>query len=277
MLRAGFGVCIASLLSNGCPSNSSGTQATPSVLPVGRSQPAMTSSAPSKPKTHCYIGILTKNVPRAHGDTKDYCADDIHYQGANYRLGRINVFGLKSRRSAGYIHLEATRHDNLLRALKVQGKCPEASPFPIQARSDWDHEDGGYFTTKDRLRRASYFRAVSAKDLELVEVEAPKFSSKGIKRGGQPRDPGAQISLRLNNPLSFGWSGLKVVVHYEGGKGKPMPVYVEHNLPPLAPGVGATHRYPAAVQRGAAWYHFASVSLEGQSGGCEFVSSTNRR
>jgi hypothetical protein len=174
-----------------------------------------------------------------------------------------------------YVQLHAVHHENLLGALEKRGACPEDQPFPVQARGDWGPEEGSYFTSTERLREAGYLRATSVRAIALVAVEVPERAV-GRKHGA-PSGPVGEVSVRIDNPFDVVLGGLSLVVHYEGGRGKPMPVYETAALDEVAPGKAIRITRPAAVERDGAWYHYASVSLEGSSGGCTFLSSTYRR
>lgn len=174
---------------------------------------------------HAFVGALREN---RHGDEmqpSDYCLDDgMQYQGARWRLGRINVFGLDAELSAlarsQAVIVYGREEAPLLSVLQKVGPCPDEELPVMQMRSDWIADEGGYRTTRARLQELTYIQGQAALAVTLYEVIAADER---------------ELRLRVHNPFDAPYSEMSLIAHYEGGPGKPMPHY-DSQLVQLAAG-----------------------------------------
>ncbi len=263
-----------------------GHQAEP-PRPATASPEAPQSSVSRTPASgQCFVGRLAANKKTDHINPGGYCLDGTYYRGAPFRVSRINLFGsddLDDDWHGRYVQVEAKLKDNLIGRLQVEGSCDDGDLFPVQARDDWAPAEGSTLTTPERLAQARYLEASSRPRLiDLVTVEAHPEPSRRHKHWAPPEDESAQVIVTVHNPFDFELRGLQLIVHYEGGPGKPMPHYETVDIDPLAPGGSFTSRRPAAIEKLShrkepAWWHFSSVAVEGSSGPCVFLPATLRR
>jgi len=276
----------AGLLAACQPSEPASPGQPPTVTVPSAQAGGETRRAAPRASNHCFVGQLGANEKMDHVRPADFCVDGQHYVGAAYRLSRLNLFGvdaLPSEWLGEYVMVSAVRRANLASRLEPTGPCPAGEPFPIQARDDWAPEEGSYLTTTERLSQADYLEVTGEpRLLSLLSVQRPPPEKRGRKRGASPSDPSAEVVALLSNPLDEPLEALRVVFHYEGGPGKPMPHYDSVPVRRLLPGRKTTLRRPASIERPTrggetAWWHFESVALEGRAGGCEMLPSTYRR
>jgi hypothetical protein len=222
------------------------------------------------------VGLLRRNHPRDATGPSEYCLDDgVHYAGAPARVGDVNVFATAFESHVGkHVLLRGRRESSLLAALTEIGPCPEPSGEEhAQMRSDWVSPEGGFRTTRDKLRKLEYFKDVTILLLDLGAV----ISSDD-----------ATTVIELRNPFAAPLDGLSARAHYEGGPGKPMPYFNPVALR-IPPGGRQRVELPTSVERGPAgaasgdprgvyWLH--SIDLEGRLGALEVevsVGSLPRR
>jgi hypothetical protein len=199
------------------------------------------------------IGTLQLAESGHPGHPADYCLEDgKRWQGADFRMMDAPVFGLlRSKRvsdMAGEVVLVAAeRKDDITTQIVDEGPCPEGYGEPwrmMQWRDDWTAPEGrrlyrsgpGATDTAPwshaRLKTLSYFQTEGwVEPLEVVQVEV--IDKKG----------GSVAAVTLHNPLNAPLT-LPVVLHYEGGPGKPTPRYeqVQVNVKP-----GERHTFTAPL------------------------------
>lgn len=282
------GLGFALLASCGTHSPDVSTSSAPTV-DIGPASAATSAerAAPEAGPARCFVGRLRQNAKMDHFHPADFCVDGRHFEGASYRLSRLNLFGVEALPAdwlGQYVMVPAVRRENLASRLRETGPCPEGEPFPIQARSDWSPEEGGYLTRLERLAQADYLDAEGdPKLVSLMNVQRPEPPKRGRKRGApEPSRHDAEVVVEIENTLEVPLEGLRLAFHYEGGPRKPMPHYDVVPVRRLAPRARQTLRRPAAVERPigggeTSWWHFESVSLEGRAGDCEILPSTFRR
>lgn len=210
------------------------------------------------------VGVWRLNHAVSMTNPGRYCLeDDRLYLGAPARVGDLNVFTRQSANDfAGQLVLvRGNQEGSLLSALVEQGPCPklDVDPEHIQMRSDWVAREGGYRTTKAKLRELPFFRATRVVALDL-----------GSKRD----ERGDRVQFAIKNPFTVSMNGLEAVAHYEGGPGKPMPRFEPITLV-LPPGATQIVDLAARVEAGPAGadsgeprgvYVLATVDLRGKLG-----------
>jgi len=235
--------------------------------------------------SNCHIGRITGNIAFDTSVPSNYCLHDRLYMGAGARIGRINLFrrpplGAEVRRGMGMV--SADLRSNLFARLAPAGGCPKFQPKIYQFRDDWYADEGGYQnTTAERLKGAQYLEMTGEiTPVQLLEYTPPKYKSRRSRAGDHEKTPPLIVTVR--NPFKTALNGLVLVIHYEGGRHKPMPHYEEVSLN-LQPGEEvqktiAIHKPLSAGKAGeTGWWRFASASLEGSAGGCTFWPTTFRR
>jgi hypothetical protein len=284
--RPGLALAGLAALAVGChPTDApAGGPSTPAVSSERGPSPTPAPSPAPSPRSGCFVGTLGANAPLDLVAPDGYCVAGTYYPGARYRVGRLNLFGageLPDAQVGRIVVVQAERRSDLGARLEASGPCPEGEPLPIQARSDWAPEEGGYRTTEERLRTASYLVQIAApRVVELLSVVAPP--AKGL-RPTPPVGPPEKVRVGVRNPFDFPLEGLRLVLHYEGGSGKPMPRYETVALPRLLPGESFELAQPERVEAAAVpggtsgWFVWTSAQIEGKSGGCEFLPSGYRR
>lgn len=234
----------------------------------------------------CTVGKITANKPINDFRPGGYCVDKVYYRGAPVRIGRSNLFGARfgANLAGKLVVLSTKRHSDLAKRLTRVGPCSDEQPFPIQFRGDWMADEGGYNNQLAKLAEASYLEALTQPTaLNMLEVKQPDEAAKsGRKSGSRPVSIG-QVKIAVRNPFDQPLSGLDLIIHYEGGPGKPMPFYETRKLN-LKPGQRLELQFPTAIEREikrgdqrSAWWKFSSATLAGQAGGCTFLPSTYRR
>lgn len=172
------------------------------------------------------IARLTVNQKLSPMFPSEYCLDDGNlYQGAAFRLGKVNVFGvdaeLAALKNASLVAVIGETKKGLDTQLKKLGPCPDGyEPEMVQMRSDWVPPEGGPRTTRATLAALPYQEGKQVIAVEMAEVVASDETS---------------VRVRITNPFTLPLAGLRFVAHYEGGRGKPMASYEARELP-LGPG-----------------------------------------
>lgn len=187
-----------------------------------------------------HVGRFAKNERLSPMYPSEYCLDDGKlWQGANYRLGKLNVFGVDDDIAAiegtNLIAVFGEKKPNLDSRVRELGSCPNPyEPIMVQMRSDWAPLEGGPNTTHRRLSEIRYIEGRSVQSVNMSEVL-------------EGDDKYAE--LRIRNPFDMKMAGLTVEAHYEGGPGKPMPTMVEQLLA-LEPGEWTVVRLPRTLGDG---------------------------
>lgn len=212
-----------------------------------------------------HVGYLIANVEGSMEAPARYCLEDgAQYQGAPYRLGRVNVFvtgAVPGQALNGPALVYGRRQTGLLRKLTRLGPCParDKAAEP-QMRSDWvaDEADWQGRSTRARLERADYIEAVAVYPLPMVAA----------RRGGE-----AALQLTLTNPFDQPLPAeATFALYYEGGPKKPMPRFDAQPRRELAPGGTQTFAValpkPAAapLKPGSGRWSFRGYQLKGRVG-----------
>ena len=178
--------------------------------------------------------------------------------------------------------VSATQHDHLFKRLNQKEACPEREIPVVQFRSDWYADEGGYENTRQQLSEAKFLEMTGViTPLSFMQIDDPRPAHKQRRRRRPTAGAIENVTIRLTNPLSVPLDGLTLVLHYEGGAGKPMPHYVTIPLS-LKPGETANQDVPVYIikdyknGRSSSW-GFRNATLEGEAGGCTFWPSTYRR
>jgi hypothetical protein len=248
--------------------------------PVVVTSPGLISMVPN-----CQIGRITANIAFDTSVPNSYCIDDRIYMGAAVRIGRINLFRRPPAEAGvriGTAMVSAQLKANLFNRLTPGGGCPKFQPKVYQFRDDWYADEGGYeSTTIERLKGAKYLEATGGiTPVELLQYTIPKRERKHRKPVEVKKS--APVAITLRNPFKTALNGLTLVLHYEGGRHKPMPRYEEVvvNLEPgqqMVKTVAIHKALPAGKNHETGWWRFVAASLEGTAGGCTFWPTTHRR
>ena len=170
--------------------------------------------------------------------------------------------------------VSAIKKSNLWAKLKAQGPCPKHESPIMQFRSDWYADEGGYnTTTKQRLTSAFYFEMDGTFiPLDILQVTVPPSLKKYVRRRSKPIT--TPVVIKIYNPLNVPFNDVKLVLHYEGGSGKPMPHY--ERIPIfLKAGEQQIKKVPAKIQKtyknkNKANWIFHSATLKGKAAHCQF-------
>ncbi len=178
-----------------------------------------------------FVGLLRRNRPADQIAPSEYCLDDGKlWRGSDYRLGRINVFGVAAgeiQTGGDPVAVYAVRRPSLDAALVEVGPCPEgygAEADRIQMRSDWVCDEGGFRTSHEKLATVPYLEASA---VEVVRLHRIVDQSDTTTR------------IELHNPFAVALEPIALRLHYEGGPGKPMPTFVAVDPPRLPAGGSA--------------------------------------
>ena len=214
--------------------------------------------------THILIGTMVKNEPRDIWAPSEYCLEEEGnlYQGFDYRLGDTNLVfpsGIEPEKFAHepVVIIEGHYEADLTRHIKKIGKCdPDTFVIHMQMRGDWGNPESGSaqgLTTRARLKELSWFQVVRVEAEKFVSYEAQYVDSVPEK-----------LSLTFTNIFADPLPEVPFSLHYEGGLGKPMPVYIDEKIPALAPGESHTHTLPVVHSKGTdpiSHYVFSSLEL----------------
>ncbi|PIV98303.1 MAG: hypothetical protein COW42_15460 [Deltaproteobacteria bacterium CG17_big_fil_post_rev_8_21_14_2_50_63_7] len=206
------------------------------------------------PNGSYFIGTLYENAPFDPTLPDGYCLEDgQRYRGATHRLGRQNLFGLDAidpSLSFQTVLVRGEVRTPLTDKLVADGPCPPDDSPERQFRSDWMSDEGGYRTTREKLESVSYVWASSVEAISLLTIDDPNPQRPRKMRLGAAEEDGPagqDITLTVQNPLSIELSDLVLLVHYEGGRGKPMPKYEPHHFS-LAPGEARAFVVPPGIE-----------------------------
>lgn len=212
-----------------------------------------------------HVGYLIANVEGSPEAPTRYCLEDgALYQGAPYRLGRVNVFvsgAVPSKALNGPALIYGRRVTGLASKVTRIGPCPASGKeIEPQMRSDWvaDEADWQGRSTRARLLQADYIEALAVYPLPIVAV----------RPSGE-----AALRLTLTNPFDQPLpAATQFSLYYEGGPKKPMPRFDAQPLKDLAPGGSQTFavalppRGASATKPGGGLWSFRGYQLKGQIG-----------
>lgn len=223
-----------------------------------------------------FIGQLVKNLPFDPTLPDRYCLEDGNlWLGAPCRLGRLNVFSSVEIPAELYgqtVLATGFRRRSLGDRVVEQGPCTEENKT-LQFRSDWLSEEGGAFTTRQRLRETDYLEITAIRLVALLRLPAPlPLPNKG-KLSDAPQDypAGQLLDIVVSNPFSFQLDKLRIVFHYEGGPGKDTPLYKTETID-LPPGGTKTVQAPGQIEEewkdGAfsVWYFHSAYLIDSREG-----------
>jgi hypothetical protein len=170
-----------------------------------------------------FVGWLKRNASEDMMRPSEYCLEDgFLWQGAPFRLGRINVIGLPLDLGEVVfrkpIAVFGKKEASLDAALRKIGDCPEGygrEAEMMQMRSDWIADEGGFRTTHDKLKQTEFIRAAG---FETIRLHQELGKDDRVTR------------VRLHNPFTEDIAELEVRFHYEGGPTKPMPTFDDKKL-----------------------------------------------
>jgi len=237
-------------------------------------------SAPMADAGSCWVGVLRRN--RSFDDIlpAHHCLEDKKlWEGASHRIGRRNVFGVGGGADSldgKLVLVRGTVGASLADALTLKGPCPAEGSASRQFRADWMADEGGYVTTRARLQTIPYLRASSVEPFPVLQVSNPTLENRRKEhwRGPVPHVP---ASATVHNPTGSVWN-LELLLHYEGGPGKPMPEY-ERRPVRVEPGqettvaIDSVIRDPAHPDSERAYWILEDVELAGAVGDCQALTS----
>lgn len=238
-LSPGLFACLFAILVCGCGKSDKGSR--PATRRGADEAAAPTAPAPSPPAkaadsafdsngllrtdrdTHVFVGMLSRNASEDMTRPSEYCLEDGGlWQGAPFRLGRVNVIGLPL--DLGVVPFKkpvavfGKREPSLDAAIRRVGDCPDgygAEAERMQMRSDWVADEGGFRTTHAKLAETPFIRATG---YEITRVHQVLGKDDRVAR------------VRFYNPFDEDLPELEVRFHYEGGPTKPMPTFVDRKL-----------------------------------------------
>lgn len=211
-----------------------------------------------------YIGKLVKNEAVSDIIPGQYCCGDTLYKGALYRVGRMNIFLNEEPDAEMFgktVAVYGSRKTSLADKVKLLGTCSDATPWPIQFRSDWGADEGGYRNSIDRLKKSPYIEADTIVPFNLVTIVKTDADS---------------LTITIQNPMADTLKDVNLVVHYEGGKKKTEARYLTKQVT-LIPGQKMTFGSIPAILGGELSnkrnWKFRSSFLLGKSGNVELGGS----
>ena len=123
------------------------------------------------PPKDCVVGELFKNERFSARRPDGYCIEDNFYRGANFRLGRLNVFGLQDRPKKDirtHTMLSAKQRPNLFKRLQREDSCPSREPMMAQFQRLVAEAD--MTSSQARLSEAHYLMYRSVRTLDIIET-----------------------------------------------------------------------------------------------------------
>lgn len=193
------------------------------------------------------VGQLVLNESGHPGKPSDYCLEDNKlWAGADYRINGLPIFDLTlsktTAESIGQYFISGEKKFSIADRLREVGPCPDKYGEPwnkMQWRDDWTAPEGSRMFSPDgtgtepwthaRLKTLPYFAA--------EQVNRSSFITISYEKG----DAVITIYNLFDKPLE-----MPLVLHYEGGQGKPQPHYetIPINIPP-----GETKTFSAPTSR----------------------------
>lgn len=240
--------------------------------------PQSSPSAPTADAGSCWVGVLRRNRSFDDSFPAQHCLDDKKlWEGASHRIGRRNVFGVGAGADSldgKLVLVRGTAGSSLADALTFKGPCPAEDSASRQFRTDWMADEGGYVTTRARLQTVPYLRASSVEPFPVLQVSNPTLENRRKEHGPAPNVP---ASATVHNPTGSVWN-LELLLHYEGGPGKPMPRYLRRPVR-VEPGqettviIDSVIRDPAHPDSERAYWILEDVELAGAVGDCQALTS----
>lgn len=203
-----------------------------------RSSPVESAQAMATADEAWFVGRLTHNEAFSQAAPLTFCVDGVHYRGSPYRVGRVQLFGdvsaLDGVASGAWVVVRGVRHESGLFAQLTEeaGGCPPDPTPPMQWRSDWTADEGGYAqAARVQLEAAGWIEA------QGLVVSASPVLTVELPEGAVPRKVSAARSLEgeatvtVVNPLDEPWREVELRLHYEtADRGKPMPWFETQRL-----------------------------------------------
>jgi hypothetical protein len=130
-----------------------------------------------------------------------------------------------------------------------------------QIRSDWLPPENylGFdivswiagLTSKKALKQLNYFEVSNIQEVDNFIILKKLKNSIGIK---------------VYNPFSFTISPFELLLHYEGGRGKPSPLYKTKKLPSLKPGKSVSFKIKHSLSNESSkkgyGYNFQEIKID---------------
>jgi hypothetical protein len=166
--------------------------------------------------TGMHVGELVANAPLSLKSPSEYCLPDgFLWRGADYRLGRTNLFDLEIDPAlVGKIVIVYGETRRGLADKLVKGaRCPAGygeRQSMMQMRSDWTSPECGFTigrSTPEKLANLSYLQARAVFELEVFTKLAEVTEER--------------VTLRIYNPFTRALEGAQLQLHYEYRRGKP--------------------------------------------------------
>jgi hypothetical protein len=191
-----------------------------------------------------YLGMVTQNQKESFRPA-EYCLLDEKklYTGLKYRMQGLNLFFPKEVEMPidGVYLIQGIVKKNLFSLLKENGSCDPDTFGGVyrmqQVRSDWlppENRDGFTIvswvpglTSREALKKQSYLEMSSVQTKNIISVK---------------KQIGDKLSVTITNSLEFSLLPMRVNFHYEGGRGKPSPLYKTVTSPLLPKGKSKTYK-----------------------------------
>ncbi len=208
--------------------------------PQPRTPAQATETPPVRPDPGAGRRILSvqRNSPGYMSAISEYCvlgADDrtgVYYDGPPYRVGGVNLrlaagVSREALEKSPALLVTAVLKPDLASVLTRTGRpCSRDGVIYAQARGDMGTPECGQglpcFISLEKLATFSYWEVTEVRDFEGFTVT--------------PTADRAALNVRIRNVFSTAQPAMEFVAHYEGGPGKPMPRFLKHAIPALAPG-----------------------------------------
>lgn len=175
------------------------------------------------------IANVQKNDPESRSNPSEYCllGENKKYRGYSYRISGKNIY-LKENQTlktdVAYIFEGKWQQDLTQHIQEISDYC-EPEEVREQIRSDWLAEenrmrDGQIIswsrgvTTRERLKEMYFFEISKYKELDAFRCKA---SSK-------------KIEIEIKSIPEFKGMKIRMVSHYEGGRGKPQPKFLNQKI-----------------------------------------------
>ncbi|MEM7183800.1 MAG: hypothetical protein AAF518_23040 [Spirochaetota bacterium] len=167
--------------------------------------------------------------------------------------------------------LQASLEDNLLRALADLGTC-DTKTFAgqevrmMQIRSDWlPPENFSKFGSPDSWV-PGLVKKEALQKTHFLYVKSLRAKHRFLSFSKQEKG----LLVKIHNSFGRALPGLSLKLHYEGRRGKPVPLYLEKKIPALSPGashellVDTYYRKEEKYRKRSRTYHLQSVAVRKQ-------------